>query len=156
MKIIMGADFGGYELKEAIKENLLAQGYDITDVSPDGPITYQDAAKQVAKGVQSKEYDRGIAICGTGMGVSIIANKFRGVYAALCECVYTARRSKTINNTNVLCMGGFVIGKVLGCEMANAWLKAEHLEGIDPAEKEKCGKESLEIPKAEEEAYSQV
>ena len=127
----------------------------MTDVSPDAPLLYQDAAKLVAKGVQSKEYDRGIAICGTGMGVSIIANKFRGVYAALCESVYTARRSKVINNTNVLCMGGFVIGPVMGWEMAKAWLEAEHLQGIDSAEKEKCGKESLAIPEAETEAYGQ-
>ena len=153
MKVIIGADFGGYHLKEAVKENLIKKGYDITDVSPDGPLLYQDAAKLVAKGVQSKEYERGIVMCGTGMGVSIIANKFRGVYAALCECVYTARRSKTINNTNVLCMGGFVVGNVLGCEMANAWLEAEHLQGLDPAEKEKCGKESLAIPEAEAEIY---
>lgn len=155
MKVIMGADFGGYDLKEAVKKDLITKGYEVTDVSPDGPITYQDAAKMVAKGVQSKEYERGIAICGTGMGVSIIANKFRGVYAALCEGVYTAVRSKTINNTNVLCMGGFITGPYLGCKIANAWLEAEHLQGLDPAEKEKCGKESLAIPEAEEEAYSQ-
>lgn len=153
MKVIMGADFGGYDLKEAVKADLIAHGYEITDVSPDGPITYQDAAKQVARGVQSGAYERGIAICGTGMGVSIIANKFRGVYAALCEGVYTAVRSKTINNTNVLCMGGFITGPYLGCKIANAWLEAEHLMGLDPAEKEKCGKESLAIPEAEEEAY---
>ena len=155
MKVIMEADFGGYDLKEAVKKDLISKGYEITDVSPDGPITYQDAAKMVAKGVQSKEYERGIAICGTGMGVSIIANKFRGVYAALCEGVYTAVRSKTINNTNVLCLGGFITGPYLGCKIANAWLEAEHLQGLDPAEKEKCGKESLAIPEAEEEAYGQ-
>ena len=153
MKVIMGADFGGYDLKEAVKKDLTEHGYEITDVSPDGPISYQDAAKPVAKGVQSGEYERGIAICGTGMGVSIIANKFRGVYAALCEGVYTAVRSKTINNTNVLCMGGFITGPYLGCKIANAWLEAEHLMGLDPAEKEKCGKESLAIPEAEKEAY---
>lgn len=153
MKVIIGADFGGYDLKEAVKKDLIAHGYDMTDVSPDGPITYQDAAKMVARGVQNKTYDRGIVICGTGMGVSIIANKFRGVYAGLCDSIYTAVRSKTINNTNVLCMGGFITGPHLGCMMANAWLEAEHLQGIDPAEKEKCGKESLAIPEAEEETY---
>ena len=154
-RLIIGADPSGFALKEAVKAHLIQQGYDITDVSPDGPLLYQDAAKLVAKGVQSKEYERGIVMCGTGMGVSIIANKFRGVYAALCECVYTARRSKTINNSNVLCMGGFVVGNVLGCEMANAWLEAEHLKGLDPAEKEKCGKESMAIPEAEVEIYGE-
>ena len=154
MKIIMGADFGGYDLKQAIKADLLAQGYEITDLCPDGPMPYQDAAVQVAQGVQSKSFDRGIVICGTGMGVSIIANKFRGVYAALCESVYTARRSRAINNTNVLCMGGFVVGHVLGCEMANAWLQAEYLQGLKPQEVQRCGKEFLEIPKVEETVYA--
>ena len=63
---------------------------------------FRRAAKAVARGVQSKEYERGIAICGTGMGVSIICNKHRGVYAALCESIYQARRAKVVNNTNVL------------------------------------------------------
>ena len=107
MKIIMGADPAGFELKNAIKEDLLKRGYDVTDIDPDTPVLFQDAAKAVARGVQSKEYERGIAICGTGMGVSIICNKHRGVYAALCESIYQARRAKVVNNTNVLCMGGF-------------------------------------------------
>ena len=97
MKIIMGADPAGFELKNAIKEDLLKRGYDVTDIDPDTPVLFQDAAKAVARGVQSKEYERGIAICGTGMGVSIICNKHRGVYAALCESIYQARRAKVVN-----------------------------------------------------------
>ena len=114
MKVIMGADAGGFELKNAIKEDLIKRGYDITDIDPDEPVLFQDAAKAVARGVQSKEFERGIAICGTGMGVSIICNKHRGVYAALAESIYQARRAKTVNNTNVLCMGGFIIGNEMG------------------------------------------
>lgn len=94
MKIIMGADPAGFELKNAIKEDLLKRGYEIMDIDPDEPVLFQEAAKAVARGVQSKEYERGIAICGTGMGVSIICNKHRGVYAALCESIYQARRAK--------------------------------------------------------------
>ena len=103
MKIIMGADPAGFELKNAIKEDLLKRGYEIMDIDPDEPVLFQEAAKAVARGVQSKEYERGIAICGTGMGVSIICNKHRGVYAALCESIYQARRAKVVNNTNVVC-----------------------------------------------------
>ena len=66
------------------------------------------------------------------MGVSIICNKHRGVYAALCESIYQARRAKVVNNTNVLCMGGFIIGNEMGREMARAWLEAEHMVGLDP------------------------
>lgn len=153
MKIIMGADAGGFGLKEAIKEDLLKKGYDVTDTNPDGPVLFQDAAKAVAKGVQSKEYDRGIAICGTGMGVSIICNKHRGVYAALCESVYQARRAKTVNNTNVLCMGGMIIGNAMGIEMANAWLEAEHMVGLDPEMARIVEKEFDELVQFEESVY---
>lgn len=132
MKIIIGADPAGFALKNAIKENLLAKGHEIFDIDPETPILFQDVAVAVARGVQGGQYERGIAICGTGMGVSIICNKHRGVYAALCESVYQARRSKTVNNTNVLCLGGFIIGHEMGIEMVNAWLEARHLEGLEP------------------------
>ena len=153
MKIIMGADPAGFDLKNAIKEDLLARGYDVFDYNPDAPVLFQEAARAVAKGVQSKEYDRGIAICGTGMGVSIICNKHRGVYAALCESIYQARRSKTVNNTNVLCMGGFLIGHELGREMARAWLEAEHMVGLDPETAKIVAKEFDELVEFEKEAY---
>jgi len=70
-------------------------------------------------------------LCGTGMGVSIIANKHRGVYAALCESVYQARRARVVNKTNVLCMGGMIIGNAMGIEMALAWLEAEYMQGVE-------------------------
>ena len=130
-RIIIGGDPGGFELKNAIYEHLKAEGYEIDDVDPGTPILFQDVACKVAKGVQSGQYDRGIAICGTGMGVSIICNKHRGVYAALCESVYQARRAKQVNNTNVLCMGGFITGFEMGRVMADAWLMQEHMEGLD-------------------------
>ncbi len=151
MKIIIGADFGGFELKNAVRDYLLKAGFEVEDINPSEPITYQDAACTVAKGVQSGKYERGIVLCGTGMGVSIIANKFRGVYAALCDSIYAAQRAVRINNTNVLCMGGFFTGKRLGCLIAEGWLNARFLEGLDPAEKEKCGKEFYAIPAVEEE-----
>lgn len=145
MKIILGGDMGGHTLKEGIKEFLLREGYQITDVTPDGPLLFQDVAIAVAKGVQSHEYDRGIAICGTGMGVSIICNKHRGVYAALCESIYQARRAKTVNNTNVLCMGGFIVATEMGIEMTKAWLEAEHMVGLTPEMAEIVAKEYQQL-----------
>ena len=153
MKVIMGADPAGFELKNAIKEDLLKRGYEVYDTNPDAPVLFQVAARAVAKGVQSKEFERGIAICGTGMGVSIICNKHRGVYAALCESIYQARRSKTVNNTNVLCMGGFIIGNELGREMARAWLEAEHMVGLDPEMARIVEKEFDELVEFEREVY---
>ena len=156
MKIIMGADPAGFELKNAIKEDLLTRGYVIMDIDPDEPVLFQEAAKAVARGVQSKEYERGIAICGTGMGVSIICNKHRGVYAALCESIYQARRAKVVNNTNVLCMGGFIIGNEMGREMARAWLEAEHMVGLDPEMARIVEKEFDELVEFENEMYGDV
>ncbi|PWJ50436.1 ribose 5-phosphate isomerase B [Faecalicatena contorta] len=154
MKIIMGADPAGFDLKNAIKENLLKKGYEITDIDPDSPVLFQEVAANVARGVQSKEYERGIAICGTGMGVSIICNKHRGVYAALCESLYQARRAKTVNNTNVLCMGGFIIGNEMGIEMANAWLEAEHMSGLTTEMAKIVEKEYDELVEFEKSVYS--
>ena len=144
-KIIMAADRYGLDLKNAIREHLVKQGYDVTDVNPDEPMLYQDAACAVAEGIQSGEYDRGFALCGTGMGVSIICNKHRGVFAALCESVYQARRAKQVNNTNVLCMGGFLIGHELGRVMADAWLEQNYMEGMDPEMAKIVGKEFNEL-----------
>jgi len=131
MKVVISADGGGFTLKMAIKEDLLKKGVDLLDVNPDAPILFYDAAKEVSKRIQSKEFDRGIVVCGTGMGVSIIANKHKGVYAALVECEYTSRRSKVVNNTNVLCLGGMVLGGANGVAIVNAWLDARHMEGLD-------------------------
>lgn len=141
-------------MKNAIKENLLKKGYEITDIDPDSPVLFQEVAANVARGVQSKEYERGIAICGTGMGVSIICNKHRGVYAALCESLYQARRAKTVNNTNVLCMGGFIIGNEMGIEMANAWLEAEHMSGLTTEMAKIVEKEYDELVEFEKNVYS--
>ena len=131
-KIIMAADRYGLDLKNAIRDHLREQGYEVYDVNPDEPMFYQDAACRVSEGVQSGEYDRGFALCGTGMGVSIICNKHKGIYAALVESVYQARRAKQVNNTNVLCMGGFLIGHEMGRVMADAWLEQNYMEGLDP------------------------
>ncbi|CUX32651.1 RpiB/LacA/LacB family sugar-phosphate isomerase [Clostridium sp. C105KSO13] len=153
MKIIMGADSSGFALKNAIKKDLLKKGYEIKDMDPDSPVLFPEAAKAVAEGVQSKEYERGIAICGTGMGVSIICNKHRGVYAALCESLYQAKRAKTVNNTNVLCMGGFIIGNEMGIEMANAWLEAEHMLGLAPEMAKMVEKEYDQLVEFEKTVY---
>lgn len=152
-KIIIGGDPGGFDLKNAVRDHLLEEGYVIVDVDPDEPKLFQDVAREVAEGIQSGEYDRGIAICGTGMGVSIICNKHRGVYAALCESVYQARRAKQVNNTNVLCMGGFIIGPEMGRVMADAWLEAEHMKGLTPVMAAIVKNEFHELEILEEKLY---
>lgn len=153
-KVVIAADPFGFDLKNYIVQDLRKNGYEVNDLCPDKPMEYQEAAHQVCKTIQAGEAERGIAICGTGMGVSIVCNKHRGIYAALCQDKWQAERSKTVNNSNVLCLGGMYTGQIYGAEIANAWLKAEHLVGIEPAElKDVVKGEFQRIPKMEEQLY---
>ena len=152
MKIVIGADKGGFTLKESVKDALLNKGYEVYDTTPEA-VFFANAAKYVASEVQRGNFERGIVFCGTGMGVSIIANKHRGVYAALCESVYQARRSKVVNNTNVLCLGGMIIGPAMGIEMVMAWLDANHLEGMDEATAKRVYGEFQALKDFEETVY---
>jgi len=153
MKVVLGADECGFPLKQAIREALIERGYEVNDTNPDNPVLFHIAAKAVAGAVASGEYDRGIVMCGTGMGVSIIANKHRGVYAALCESVYTARRARVVNKTNVLCMGGMIVGNIMGVDMALAWLEAEYLEGSQGEDRKSLSKDFDALVDFEKIAY---
>ena len=116
MKIAIGSDHAGYSLKEKIKELLTDLELDFTDfgaVSLDA-VDYTDIGVKVAEAVASGEYDRGILICGTGIGMSITANKIRGVRAALCHDLFSCRLSREHNDANVLVMGERVIGHEIG------------------------------------------
>ena len=130
MKIIMGADPCGFDLKEAVKKALKEDGHEVVDMTPEAALFYE-AAKMVASAVSEEKFERGMIFCGTGMGVSIIANKYKGVYAALCESFYQTRRARSVNNANVLCMGGMLIADTLGVDMARVFMDTKHLEGYD-------------------------
>ena len=108
-RVVIASDPSGFHLKEAVKAHLQKLGYPVTDVG---------------------QYDRGIVICGTGAGVSLIANKFKGVHCVACESVFTAERCSLINNANVLAMGETVVSAVMGCEMAEKWLANNWCEGF--------------------------
>ena len=133
MKVVIASDFSGFRLKEAVKAHVLSLGYDLVDVgaqTEEDMTLYFDAASAAARLIQSKEADRAIVICGTGAGVSMIANKFRGVYAVACESVYTAEKTSLINNANVLAMGEKVVSYAMGAEMAEKWLACKWCEGF--------------------------
>ncbi|MDD2573835.1 MAG: ribose 5-phosphate isomerase B [Bacillota bacterium] len=125
MKIAIGSDHGGFELKENIKEFLLSEGIEHTDFGTFdlSSVDYPDFAGEVASAVASGEYDRGILCCGTGIGISIAANKVPGIRAALCGDCFSAKMSRKHNDANILCMGGRVVGKGLGLEIAKTWLE---------------------------------
>ena len=110
MKIAVGCDPNAKEAKEEIIKYIEAKGYgEVTDFGSEDPI-YANVAIRVGEAVASKEYDRGILICGTGIGVSIAANKVKGAYAALLSDVYSAQRARLSNDANIACMGAFTTG----------------------------------------------
>lgn len=131
MKIGIGSDHGGYELKEYIKEYLEQENIEYIDYGTNSldSVDYPDYGLKLSKGVISGEVDRGIAICGTGIGISITCNKVAGIRCALCSDTYSARMSREHNDANVLALGGRVIGKDLAIEIVSAWLKAEFQGG---------------------------
>ncbi len=125
VKIVIGADHAGFALKQEIVRYLETQGHTVEDVgvhSP-APADYPDVAATVARTVASGRADRGIAICGTGVGMAITANKFPGIRAVVCTDTYTARMSREHNDTNVLCLGGRVLGPGLAQEIVAVWLQ---------------------------------
>lgn len=133
-KIIIGSDKSGFTLKEAIKEHLSHIGYEVSDVGTkdiNEPLPYFKVAPIVAKAIQDKEFEKGILICGTGMGMSIVANKHKGVYAAVVESVYGAKKSRAINNANVLTLGGWIIAPELGLDIVDSFLNTEFTEGLE-------------------------
>lgn len=135
MKLIIAADFSGYALKETVKKHLKEQGHEITDVGhcEDGQqVVYPEAAGRLCREFLRGGYDRGLVFCGTGAGVSITANKFRGIYCVPCESIYTAQKCPVINQANVLAMGANVVGGENACRIADAWLGTSFGKGLGP------------------------
>lgn len=130
-KIAVGSDHGGFELKNAILEPLTEEGYDINDLGTFTPeaADYPDIALGLANAVAAGEYDLGILICGTGIGISIAANKVKGIRAAACSDVFTARMSRAHNDANILCIGGRVVGPGLGLELVKTFIDTEFEAG---------------------------
>lgn len=127
MKIAIGADHGGYELKEEIKKYLTENGYELKDFgtySTDS-CDYPDYGLKVAEAVASKEYEFGILICGTGIGISIAANKVPGIRAALCSDTFSAHATREHNDANILAMGARVVGPGLALDIVKTFLNAK-------------------------------
>ena len=134
MKVAIASDFSGFQLKEQVRQHLEKSGYDIMDVGqkdPQNQMLYYEAATRLARVLQNGECRKGIVICGTGAGVSLIANRYKGIYCVACESVYTAEKISLINNANVLAMGEKVVSFTMGCEMADAFLKSVWCQGFE-------------------------
>lgn len=124
MKIVIGSDHGGYELKQCIVTMLDTDGQTIEDIGchSEDSVDYPDFAEQVCAAVSSGLADCGILVCGTGIGMSMAANKRKGIRAALCHDEYTARLSREHNDANVLCLGDRVVGKGVAEGIVKTWL----------------------------------
>ncbi len=123
MKIAIGCDHAGFGLKEEIVNLLNALEIEVVDCGTNGTgsVDYPDFGKKVSQLVSSGEIEKGILICGTGLGMSMVANKFPNVRASLCNDLFTARMSRLHNDANILVMGGRVIGKDLAAEIVRTW-----------------------------------
>jgi len=128
MKVVLGADHAGYEMKQELMAFLSKQGYEIVDVGTDTcdmPSDYPQFAKSMGDVILSGKAERGILICGSGVGASIAANKINGIYAGLCHDTYSAHQGVEHDRMNVLCIGSRIIGIMLAQEIAMAYLHAE-------------------------------
>ena len=124
MRIAIASDHAGFSLKEVLKQELEARRLPYRDfgVTSEAPADYPDLSLQVARAVASGDFDRGLLVCGTGIGTSITANKIPGIRAALCHDTFSARNSRSHNDANILCLGGRVLGPGLAGEILRVWL----------------------------------
>ena len=148
MKIAIGSDHRGFDAKRRLVPMLRQLGHEVTDIGPDGndSVDYPDYAYEVAKSVSEGRVERGILICGTGLGMCMAANKVRGVRAAACQDVITAELSRRHNDANVLCLSADLLGEDQMLQMIRIWLEtqfeggrhARRVEKISKIEAEQC------------------
>ena len=141
MKLVVGSDHAAYELKEAIKAKLISEGHEVIDVGCDSTesVDYPKYGHAVGRAVASGEAERGIAVCGSGLGLSIACNKVPGIRAALCTSVEMAEMCRRHNNANVVCMGARMISQELAFDIIDTWMTTDfeagkHLRRINEIE----------------------
>ena len=139
MKIAIACDHGAYLLKDKVADHLRKQGFQVEDFGTNGPEScdYPDFAAKAARAVASGEYDKGIVLCTTGIGVSITANKVKGIRCALLSDVLSAKMTRLHNDTNMMALGAGIVGENLALEIVDTWLstpfsgEARHQRRID-------------------------
>jgi ribose 5-phosphate isomerase B len=131
MRIVIGCDNNAYQLKEAVKQHLIELGHEPVDLGchSEQPVDYPDVATPLAESIARGEFDRGILMCGTGIGMAIVANKVPGVRAACCHDPYSAERARKSNNAQVLTMGAQIVAPSLALLLVDHWLASEFAGG---------------------------
>ncbi len=151
MRVAIAADHGGFPLKPVLMEALAKDGHECLDLGTHSadPVDYPDYARAVAEAIQAGRAERGIVLCGSGVGAAIAANKFRGVRAGVCHDTFSAHQCVEDDDANVLCLGARVIGPALAVEIARVFLAARfsgaerhrrRLEKVLAIEREQCEK----------------
>ncbi len=156
MKIIIGSDKSGYALRRALEAHLVERGCEIKVIGPqnaDEAVPFYEVAPEAAKAVQSGEFELGILICGTGMGMAQVANKFKGIRAGVVESVYAAKMCRAINDSNILCMGGWMIAETLGIAITDAFLDSQFIVGVEEWRKQWLINAKAQVNKIEDEIY---
>ena len=156
MKIAIGSDKSGFSAKEAVKAYLTGVGAAFDDLGAtdlEHVRPYYQVASEVAPKVRDGIYDRAILICGTGAGMSIVANKFKGVHAVACESVYSAKMARAINNANVLCMGGWIVGPEMAVEMVKTFLATDWCQDLEDWRAENMRKFAAQVQAIEDGVY---
>jgi len=137
MTVAIGCDPNAAALKEILKNQLTEMGYAVKDFGSDDPI-YARVAFDVGEAVAAQSFDRGILLCGTGIGMSIAANKVPGIYAALCADTYSAERAIKSNNSNVLTLGAFTTGTEVAKQIVRTWMESRWQPGTSSEPKVAC------------------
>ena len=156
MKIAIGSDKSGFSAKEAVKAWLTEQGMDFDDlgtVDLNDVHPYYQVASEVAPLVQNGTYDRAVLICGTGAGMCVVSNKFKGVSAVACEGVYSAKMARAINNAQILCMGGWIVGPEMAVEMTRTFLETDWCQDLEDWRAENMHKFAAKVREIEDNIY---
>ena len=155
-KIVIGSDKSGYPLRVEIEKHLAELGHEVIVYGPkdaEEAVPFYEVAPLAAKEIQSGNAERGILICGTGMGMSQVANKFKGVRAACVENAYSAKMCRVINDSNILCMGGWMIAPTLGITMVDEFLNASFTVGVEEWRKAWLSNAKAKFGELEDEIY---
>ena len=156
MKIAIGSDKSGISANEAIKAYLTESGADFDDLGTldlNEVHPYYQVAGDVAPLVQNGTYDRAILICGTGAGMNVVANKYKGVHAVACEGVYSAKMARAINNANILCMGGWIVGPEMAVEMTKTFLSTDWCQDLEDWRAANMHKFAVQVAAIEDNCY---
>lgn len=131
MRVGFGSDHAGFELKEFLKEKIKDEGYEIIDYGTHikKSVDYPDYAEKLARGIQNKDVGFGVLVCGTGIGMSIIANRYKGIRAARCCSIQDAVLTRQHNDANVITLGGRLLGNELALEITKTFLETPFLKG---------------------------